>query len=472
MPALEHPKTETRVDLPTRTARVAGSARVLVVGGGPAGMAAAWAAAEGGAKVILAERFGFLGGNATVALVTMLTTYYTRARRKTRTQKFTMYPSDHGPGHPVIDGFLGTFVERLVKAGGAIPPSLETGHTIPFDPEVFKMVAMDMLDEVGVKFLFHAFASGIIGDKKIDGVIFETKSGPVVIKTDIVVDCTGDGDIGAWAGAPYAIGRDEDGLTQPMTLYFRMFDFDRTAFAAYVQGRPEQWQGVFGLWDLVQQATKAGDLRLPREDILFFPTPNEKEVSLNCTRVNKVLGTDVWDLTYAEWKSRHQMRNIAAFLKKYVPGFARSYVVQSGVDIGVRETRRIFGDYVLTGKDILGAKQFDDVIARGTYPLDIHNPKGKGTVLKRLPANEAYDIPLRCLIPRNTVNLLTAGRCISGNHGAMASYRVMPICMATGQAAGACAALSVKNGKPPREVPVRDVQRLLTRQKADVRGIV
>jgi hypothetical protein len=469
VPALEHPKATTTIELPQRSARYAGETDVLVVGGGPAGLAAAWAAARAGAKVVLAERYGFLGGNATAALVTMFTTYYTRARRKTRTQKFTLYPSDHGPGEPVIDGFLGQFVERLVQAGGAIPPSLETGHTVPFDPEVFKMIAMDMMDEAGVKFLFHAFASGITGKNRIDGIIFETKSGPLVINAKIVIDCTGDGDIGAWSGAPFAVGRDEDGLTQPMTLYFRMFDFDRTAFAAYVQGRPEQWQGVFGLWDLVEQATKAKDLKLPREDILFFPTPNEKEISLNCTRVTKVLGIDVWDLTFAEWQSRRQMRNITTFLRNYVPGFAKSYNVQSGVNVGVRETRRILGDYVLTGKDILAAKKFDDVIARGTYPLDIHNPKGKGTILKRLPANEAYDIPLRCLIPQNTKNLLVAGRCISGNHGAMASYRVMPICMATGQAAGVCAALAVKTKKPPREVPVRDVQKGLVKQKADLR---
>jgi hypothetical protein len=134
----------------------------------------------------------------------------------------------------------------------------------------------------------------------------------------------------------------------------------------------------------------------------------------------------VWDLTYAEWKSRRQMRMIQAFFNKYVPGFKASYIIQSGTAIGVRESRRIMGDYILTGRDILAAKTFDDVIARGTYPLDIHNPRGKGTVLKRLPPNKAYDIPLRCLLPQRTENLLVAGRCISGNHGALASYRRVP----------------------------------------------
>jgi hypothetical protein len=332
---------------------------------------------------------------------------------------------------------------------------------------------MEMMDEAGVRLLFHSFASGIIGDKgRIDGVIFESKSGPVVVKAKCFVDCSGDGDVACWAGAPFAVGRDEDGLTQPMTLYFRLMQVDLPGFEKYVTARPDQWNGVFGLGELVQKATKEGQLKLPREDILMFSTPNPQEISVNCTRVTRVLGIDVWDLTYAEWTARRQMQNIVAFFKKYVPGFENCTNIQSGISIGVRETRRIIGDYILTGPDVLSAKKFDDVIARGTYPLDIHNPKGKGTILKRLPANEAYDIPLRCLIPQKTFNLLVAGRCISGNHGAMASYRVMPIAMATGQAAGVCAALSARKGKPPREIPAREVQRELVKQKADLRGIV
>jgi hypothetical protein len=193
---------------------------------------------------------------------------------------------------------------------------------------------------------------------------------------------------------------------------------------------------------------------------------------VNSTRVTRVLGVDVWDLSYAEWASRHQMRQIAAFLRRYVPGFEESYVVQSGVQIGVRETRRVLGEYQLNADDVLGARKFDDAIARGAYPVDIHNPTGSGTVLKRLPPGEAYDIPLRCLLPRNTERLLIAGRCISGTHEAHSSYRVMPIVMATGQAAGACAAIAAKAGMAPRQVAVSDVQRELVRQGASLRGNV
>jgi hypothetical protein len=274
--------------------------------------------------------------------------------------------------------------------------------------------------------------------------------------------------VAAQAGAPYEIGRDTDGLVQPMTLMFRMVQFQRAAFEAYVQAHPDQWRGVHGLWDLVQQATAAGELQLPREDILLFGTPHSEEVAVNSTRVTRVLGVDVWDLTYAEWESRRQMRQIAAFLQKYVPGFEDAYLVQSGVNVGVRETRRILGEYVLTADDLLQAKKFDDGIARGAYPIDIHSPTGKGTILKRLPPGEAYDLPLRCLLPRGVDQLLVAGRCISGTHEALSSYRVSPICMATGQAAGVCAALAARLGTSPRTVPAAQVQAELKRQGANL----
>jgi hypothetical protein len=329
-----------------------------------------------------------------------------------------------------------------------------------------------LLDEAGVQFLFHSFASGVLGEmrgrNRVDGAVMETKSGPIAVRARVTIDCTGDGDVAVQAGAPSEVGR-ADGLVQPMTLMFRVVGFQRANFEAYVTQNPKQWRGVHGLWDLVREATEAGELKLPREDILFFATPHEEEVSVNSTRVTRVLGTDVWDLSYAEWASRKQMRQIAEFLRRYVPGFEKSYVAQSGVQVGVRETRRIIGDYQLTADDVLAARKFDDAIARGAYPIDIHNPTGTGTVLKRLPPGEAYDIPLRALLPRNTDGLIVAGRCISGTHEAHSSYRVMPIVMATGQAAGVCAGLAARRGVMPREMPAREVQRELVRQGASLR---
>ena len=466
MPALKRPDETVRLQLPPRQGLLAGQTDVLVVGGGPAGIGAAVAAADAGADVVLAERYGFLGGNATAALVMPLMSFHTQAHTTEKKGATTLLPTDHGPGEPVIAGVLKRLLERLVSAGGAIAPSLATGYVVPFDPEWFKLIALELLDEAGVNFLFHAFASGVLPGN--EGVIFETKSGPLAIRAKVIIDCTGDGDVAVQAGAPYEIGR-ADGLAQPMTLMFRVTEFQRAAFEAYVRDNPKEWRGVHGLWALVRRATEEGNLDLPREDMLFFATPHEHEVSVNSTRVTRMLGTDVWDLSYAEWCSRRQMRQIEAFLRKYVPGFEESYVVQSGVQVGVRETRRILGEYQLDVNDVLGARRFDDAIARGAYPVDIHNPKGSGTVLRRLPPGEAYDIPLRCLLPRNTERLIVAGRCISGTHEAHSSYRVMPIVMATGQAAGVCAAIASREGKTPREVAVRAVQRELLRQGASLR---
>jgi hypothetical protein len=470
VPPLGRPERPRKVRLPPRVATVAGKADVLVIGGGPAGLGAAIGAAHAGADVILAERYGFLGGNATAALVMPLMSFHNeiRAAREIGPGELRLLPNDHGPGDPVVAGPLSDLLDLLFASGGAIPPSQETGYTVPFDPELYKLATLDLLDEAGVRFLFHAFASGVVGTGGAGGVVFETKSGPLVLDAHAIVDCSGDGDVAAAAGAPYSVGRDADGLTQPMTLMFRMVEFDRARFAQYVAERPDQWRGVHGLWELVAAAEAAGELDLPREDILFFATPHEREVSVNSTRVSG-RGHDVWDLTRAEWRSRRQMRQIDLFLRTHVPGFEEAYDAQSGAAVGVRETRRIRGGYVLTGEDVLRARKFDDAIARGSYPIDIHAPEGKGTVLTRLPLREAYDVPLRCLLPRGVDRLLVAGRCISGTHEAHSSYRVTPIAMATGHAAGVCAALAARDGCSPRAVHHREVQRELLRQGASLR---
>lgn len=472
MPILKRPSKKKYYTTPSRQALLAGDCEVLIVGGGPSGLGAAFGAAKAGARVILAERLGFLGGNATAALVMPLMSFHTQSfSNKTSPHHTTLFPDDHGPGNPTIKGALKFFLEKLVEAKGAIPPSLDTGYVVPFDPEIFKLVALEYLDELGVEFLFHAFAHDVfsISDSEhtnIKGIYFATKSGPLLIKSKSIVDCTGDGDIAALSGASYEIGRDADQLVQPMTLMFRVANFENKNFQKYIKDNPEQWRGVHGLWKLIEQASKQGDLKLEREDILMFATPHNDEISVNSTRVTRVLGTDIWDLTFAEFESRRQLRQITKFLQYYVPGFENSYVVQSGTTIGVRETRRIVGHYYLTALDLLELRRFDDVIAKGAYPLDIHNPMGSGTILKRIPPGESYDIPLRCLIPQKVENLLVAGRCISGSHEAHSSYRVMPISMATGQAAGVCAALSALQNIPPSQIRVKEVQKELVRQGA------
>ncbi|MGI5237336.1 FAD-dependent oxidoreductase [Dactylosporangium sp. CA-139066] len=468
MTALDRPGGLAPVQLPPRSATHGGRTEVLVVGGGPAGFGAAMGAAAAGAEVVLVERYGFLGGNATAALVMPLMSFHNEIKQAVGGDDNRLLPTDHGEGEPVVAGVLWTLLDRLVRAGGAIPPDPSTGYTVPFDPELFKLVTYDLLDGCGVRLLLHAFASDLM--PLPDGgsrCVFETKSGPVVLDADVVVDCTGDGDLAAAAGASYEIGRLGDGLTQPMTLMFRVGNVDRQAFLDYAHEHPDQWRGVHGLWDLIRQARDAGELDLPREDILFFATPHPDEVSVNSTRVGG-LGISVWDLTRAELTTHRQLAQIARFLHDRVPGFAESYVIQSGVQVGVRETRRVLGDYQLTGDDVLSARSFDDVIARGAYPVDIHNPNGPGTILRRLPQGQSYDIPLRTLIPRDVDGLLVAGRCISGDHVAHSSYRIMPISVATGQAAGVCAALAARIGKPPRDIPAAQVQRVLRAQGASL----
>jgi hypothetical protein len=468
MPPLTRPERPTGVTLPPRRATVAARPDVLVVGGGPAGIGAALGAARAGADVVLAERYGFLGGNATVALVMPWMSFHTRRGRPPDLGGIGLMPQDHGEGEPVVAGAHVDIIERLVETGGAVPPSPATGYTVPFDPEAFKSVALRVLDEAGVRYLLHAFASGVADLPDGRGVVLESKSGPLVVRPRAVVDATGDGDVAAAAGAEFAIGRERDGLVQPMTLMFRMTGFDRDAFGRYVAAHPDQWRGVHGLWDLVAAATEAGRLDLPREDILFFGTPHAQEVAVNSSRITGVLGIDAWDLTRAEMVGRRQVEQIAAFLREDVPGFESAYLVQSGVAAGVRETRRVVGDYVLTADDVLAARKFDDVIARGTYPIDIHNPTGKGTDLRTVPEGDAYDIPLRCLLPRGVDGVLTAGRCISGTHEAHSSYRVTPTAMGTGQAAGACAALAAARGLSTHDVPADAVQAALLDQGADL----
>ena len=454
--------------LPPRNALVLPKTDVLVVGGGPAGLGAALGAAEFGVKVRLIERYGFLGGNATAGLVLTMASYYTSEAMPVQHHSVvTLFPTDHGRGRPIIGGVWAKLMKRLVDAGGAFVPSENTGFMIPFDPEIFKLVTLQMLDEAKVEFLFHAFASGVVnleGGKW--GVVFETKSGPIVAAAKVIVDCTGDGDISAFSGAPFEIGRSRDRMVQPMTLMFLMENFVFERFKNYVLSNPDLWRGVEGVSKLMRQATAKGELNVPRNNILMFRNVHPNCVLINSTRVLDTLGTNVWDLTRAEMVARNQVAQLTNFFRKYVPGFEDAYLAQSGVTTCVRESRRIMGEYLLTAKDVLDARKFRDVIALGSYPIDLHNPKGKGTILRKIKPGSAYSIPLRSLIPLKVENLLVAGRCISGTHIANASYRTMPICTATGHAAGVCAAIAAKNDQLPRKVDYRLVQSELLKQEA------
>lgn len=424
--------------------------------------------------MLLVERYGFLGGMATAALVGPLMSYHVILsqieKRATPADQTATY--DTTGGEKIIKGFLDDFVNLLLILEGAIYPSSDYDYMVPFDAEVFKRVAFWLTREAGVRLLLHtACVDTIVEEGAVKGVVVENKNGRGAILADVVVDGSGDGDVAARGGVPFEIGREEDGKTQPMTLMFHIGGVDDEKFSEYRLANPDQFHGEHaeqGLYDLVKEATDKGHLDLPREDMLFFKLPRGGEIVVNSTRVNDVLGIDAWDLTRAELESRDQAFMILKFFRDYVPGFEEAYMIHTATQIGVRETRRIMGEYVLKAEDVLFEARFEDVIARAAYPIDIHNPDGKGTYMVQLEPGASYDIPFRSIVPRAVDNLLVAGKCMSGTHEAQSSFRVIPISMATGQAAGVAAALSVRRGRHPRDLSAVDVQIELLRQNAEL----
>ncbi|MNI21660.1 FAD dependent oxidoreductase [compost metagenome] len=269
------------------------------------------------------------------------------------------------------------------------------------------------------------------------------------------MDATGDADLAALAGAMVEKGRAVDSLSQPMTLNFRMANVDMER----LQTREE-------ITALYKEAKKRGEIDCPRENVLWFYANQPGVIHFNTTRVLRKDATNPWELTEAEIEGRRQVQQLVSFLKKEVPGFEESYLQTTAPQIGVRESRRIIGEYMLTAEELLASCRFEDVIARGAYPVDIHNPDGEGTILKHLPEGEWYDIPFRTLVPKKIENLLVGGRPISATHEAHSAIRVQPIAMAIGQAAGIAAALCANEQVLPRELDVRKVQEALTGQGA------
>jgi hypothetical protein len=220
--------------------------------------------------------------------------------------------------------------------------------------------------------------------------------------------------------------------------------------------------------ELYTEALKTGEVECPRDNLLYFPSVHPGFVHFNTTRVVQKSAVDAWDLTAAELEARRQMHQIVAFLRKHVAGFEEAYLSHSATQIGVRESRRVMGDYVLTEDDVVSARKFADGIARCNYPLDIHNPSGSGTVIKRIPPGLSYEIPYRCLLPLGLENVLIASRCISATHEAHSSLRVMPPVMAIGEAAGTASALSLKAGIPPRQVGAEQLRSTLAGRGANL----
>lgn len=407
---------------------------VAVAGGGPGGIGAAVGAAKCGARVLVIERYGFLGGMATAGMVNPFMSWF--AGRK-----------------QLIAGVFQEMLDRLEKAGGYDPKGRQRGA---FDFELFKIVADQIMADNGVDLLFHSFVCDARVDSgRIKRLVAQTKSGPIALRANVFVDATGDADVAFLSGAPCEKGREEDGLVQPLTLNFNVGGVDESRL-------PKREE----IKRLYIEAKKAGRLHNPRENVHTFRTTRPNEIHFNTTRIIKVDATNVREMTRAELEGRRQVWEMLNWLRATVSGFEKCYLLALGTQVGVRETRRIVGDYVMTGDDVLEARKFTDVIAVNNYPVDIHNPAGTGTVIKRLKSGEFYAVPYRTLTPKKIDNLIVGGRPISTTHAAHSSTRVMPISMATGHACGVAAALAASGNGVFRDVAIKELQSELRSQKA------
>lgn len=436
---------------------------VVVVGGGPAGMCAAIAAAREGVRVILIEQGGFCGGMATKGLVGPFMTCYD-AKGETM----------------IIRGLFKEIVERMVARGFAIHPAQVHGgtaftswikigheHVTPFEPEGLKIIIDEMLTEAGVKILYHTdFIHPVLDNNTISGILVSSKRGLEIIEATVVIDCTGDGDVAYRSGVPYEMGNQELNLIQPATMFFHISNVDPDAVEADIQANIQNFYRKDGVnyrsfhWR-VTQARENGDWDLNRVSIGMFRMPKPDEWCVNTSRIMGVNSTDNESLTNAELIGRQQVYKILHFLQKYVPGCENARIKSIASHIGIRESRHIQGDYRLTAEDLLNSKVPEDSILLAANSVDVHGRFGP-TSNEYVPIKgKYYGVPYRCLIPKGIEQLLIAGRCVSADSTAAGAIRVMPPCMGMGEAAGVAAALSVKEGITVRRIDVQNLRKVL-----------
>lgn len=444
---------------------------VLVVGAGAAGLTAAIAAGRNGARTLLVEYNGFLGGISST--LTWL----------------GFHDQDY---RPIIKGMPLEFANRLQEMGAGSDFVLDPkcGSAFSFDTHLWKCLAMQLVREAGVDVMLHTHVVDTIRDgDRIAGVVVEHKSGRQTILADTVIDCSGDGDVAARGGVAWEKGRTSDGLVQAPTLVFRLGGVNRDGFIAgckdpdvkyreWLEPFPELRQKMMdridsmpvivcgGFAGIIERARAAGEFNIPQTRIVGVKLHRDDEFLVVMTRVLGLDPTSVTSLSDAYERIYLQIPELVAFFRNWVPGFEDSRLLEIAPMLGVRESRRIMGDYVLTGEDVMAGQQFDDVVALGGYHIDIHRPSGTWVDSKNV---ETYDIPLRSLIARDVDGLMMAGKCLSATHEAVASTRVIPICMAQGQAAGTAAALAVRSGRQVRDIDYRDVQKVLVEQGAELR---
>lgn len=432
---------------------------VVVCGGGPSGIFSALAAAREGKKVALLERYGFLGGCATMSLVVPLMTF-------------------HAGEKQIVGGYAQELLDRMREYEGYIghiqDPVGFAASITPIDTEVYKYVSQEMLLESGVDVYYHTEVIDVsVRDKKIQSVIVKMRSGFYQFEAHHFIDATGDGDIAYLSGAPMKVGREQDGKVQPMSMMFKVNGIQRNKILEYINDNPNQFVvdetiddftkvtrfGVSGFFKQVHEAQEVGDITFNRDRVLMFELVEENEVAINMSRIINRNAVHRFDLSEATIEGRRQVMEIVKFMRKYIPGCEHARLIETPTQVGVRETRRLQGVYEMTAQDVVSGRQFEDGVALGSWPIDIHDPEGKALIVTEMEAGTYYQIPYRSLMSDSIDNLLVVGRAISATHEAFASTRVSPICMAMGQAAGI--ATSLLNSK--ESVHDIDIKRLKTR---------
>lgn len=426
---------------PARRTPVLGEYEVVVLGGGPAGMAAAVAAARAGRSTLLVERYGFLGGMGTAAGVTNFC---------------GLHANVHGDIRQVVHGVADDLLQRIDALGGLNAPHALFGKTVAqaYDTAAYKIAADDLLADAGVQVLFHALAAGAVMDtaSRVQALLLETKSGRRAALGRTFIDCSGDGDLAAWAGARYEKGDGAGHMLYPSTM-FRINGVDP-------QRAGRAWETIPRL---MAQAEAEGRWRFPRKGAIVRPQKSGIEWRVNLTQLanadgDAMDGTDALELSGAEILGRQQIAGVAGFLKE-VPGFEESYIVDIAPQVGIRETRRVHGQYMLTERDVLDCASFDDTIGVNGWPLELHLKGDVEFRWPKIPESRGFNhLPYRMVVPQGLDNLWVAGRCASMTHEAQSAARVTGACFVMGQAAGTAAALALDAGCSASQVDVAALQ--------------
>jgi FAD dependent oxidoreductase len=433
------------LDEPARRIPVFGEFDVVVLGGGPAGIAACVSAARHGARTLLVEHYGFLGGMGTAAGVTNFC---------------GLFANVHGDVRRVVHGVADDLLDRIAALGGLNDPHVIFGKTKgqAYDTSAYKCAADELLASAGVEVLFHAHGAQVVRryERRIEALVVETKSGRLAILGRLFVDCSGDGDLAWFAGTPTEKGDGRGSALYP-TLMFRVNGVDAERAIDAPTNIPR----------LMEEAEARGEYRFPRKGAIVRPQKHAAEWRVNVTQLTNadgtaVDGTDARQLSAAEREGRRQVTEYFRFLKACVPGFENCYVVDIAPQLGIRETRRVVAEYMLTGDDVIRCADFADTIGVNGWPLEMHVAGDVKWVWPDIPGSRGFNqLPYRMILPTGVDNLLVAGRCAGMTHEGQSAARVTGACFVMGQAAGTAAALSMAGAILPRALEVPLLQRTL-----------